>query len=316
MAQYTTLNHPEVETIMAQYGVKPISTFKVLSGGSENTNYEVKSSLGHFVLTICEQKTSRQANELATLLSYLIQHGLATSKPVQTLSGEWISIWENKPIILKAFIEGDVIEDLSKNLLIALGQELAKLHQLEAPDYLPKFVNYGVEKFGEIETYAPGSAFSQWLKNFSDYLDNHLSVELPRALIHSDLFSNNVIINPNRQQVTIMDYEEACHYYRVFDVGMTLIGTCSERTQLNLSKASWLLEGYQQKARLLEIEKSALQAFTAYAAAATAFWRHQHFNHVNIDPHMKDHYQMMKNLADQVMEIPEKDFRCIFTGIK
>lgn len=56
MAQYTTLNRQEIENIAANYSISNISSFKVLSGGSENTNYAIFTENGNYVLTICEQK--------------------------------------------------------------------------------------------------------------------------------------------------------------------------------------------------------------------------------------------------------------------
>lgn len=313
MAQYTVLNHHEVQTIMSQYGVQPVTSFKVLSGGSENTNYDVRSSDGHFVLTICEQKPAQQAEELVALLSHLIENGLNTSKPVNTVNGSRIAFWNTKPVILKEFIEGDIIEDLSKGHLIALGVELAKLHQVKAPDYLPDRVAYGLERFHEVAAYAPESSFATWAQEFRDYILAHITEQLPLTLIHSDLFDNNVIVDPDSGNLTIMDYEEACHYYRIFDVGMTIVGTCCLGNKLDLQKAARLLKGYQRQVRLLEIEQDSLQVFTAYGAAATAFWRHQNFNHVNPDPDMKDHHKTMQELADHVRAIPAKVFETVWS---
>ena len=55
--------------------------------------------------------------------------------------------------------------------------------------------------------------------------------------------------------VAIMDFEEARHYYRIFDLGMTIVGTCSKNNTINFEKANSLLEGYSQKIELLEKEK-------------------------------------------------------------
>jgi len=102
-----------------------------------------------------------------------------------------------------------------------------------------------------------------------------------------------------------MDFEEACYYYRVFDIGMMIVGTCCDDKTINLNKVNSLLEGYQENNILLDIEKKALKAFTVYAATATAFWRHQNFNYVNVSPEMKNHYMEMKLLADGVKNASE-----------
>ena len=76
MAQYTTLNQQEIDIIGAEFSIKNIDSFGILSGGSENTNYVLKTENGSFVLTICEQKTAQKARDLALLLEHLEKHQL------------------------------------------------------------------------------------------------------------------------------------------------------------------------------------------------------------------------------------------------
>ena len=89
---------------------------------------------------------------------------------------------------------------------------------------------------------------------------------------------------------------------------MMIIGTCCNNGKVSLHKAHCLLQGYQQSITLHNNEVLALQAFTTYGAAATAFWRHQNFNYVNVDKAMENHYLAMKKLADQVMDMPNEEF--------
>lgn len=309
MAHYTVLNSHDLSFILAQYGVKGLLSSAVLSGGSENTNYLVKGSNWVYVLTVCEQKSKEKASELVKLLEHINNHGLATSKPVRTQAAEPISVWEDKPIILKEFIEGDILEDLPATLLVDLGSDLARLHQIATPEYLPHAVSYGLERFDEVQVYAPHSSFYQWLKKTQQYIEDYINPNLPKSLIHSDIFYNNIIVDSVNRKATIMDYEEACHYFRVFDVGMMIIGTCGQGLEVNLEKAAHIITGYQQQIQLQDREKAALQAFTVYAATATAFWRHQNFNYVQVDPSMKEHHRAIQELADAVRRIPEETFR-------
>ncbi len=287
MAQYTVLNDAEVQTILAYYGTEKVTSYKVLSGGSENTNYLVYTENESFVLTICEQKSMLEATELASLLVYLKHNKFSTSILIKTLAGTLTTLWNNKPVMLKEFIEEDIVQDLSENLLVYLGRELAQLHQIEAPDYLPQTVAYGLERFDEVQVYSPDAEFYKWLKSTQHYIESQIDANLPKALIHSDIFYSNIIADSNGKQATIMDFEEACYYYRLFDIGMMIIGTCRDENTINSSKVDSLLKGYQQEIQLLDIEKKALKAFTLYAATATAFWRHQNFNYVNVIPEKK-----------------------------
>ncbi|NRA14885.1 MAG: phosphotransferase [Oceanospirillaceae bacterium] len=308
MTLNSNLNAAQVAAVLAPYGIANIDSFKLLSGGSENSNYQVKTPSGDYVLTVCEQKSLQKSQELVFLLDYLQANNFASSKALKTSDGQSISLWKNKAVILKEFIEGDILDDFADPLLHYLGVEVAKLHSLPAPDYLPRELSYGMQRFDEVKLYAPDSAFYAWLLQTRNYIQGYINADLPKALIHSDIFTNNIIVSENAQRATIMDFEEASYYYRVFDIGMMMVGCCCSAESFSLSKATSLLKGYRATIELKSSEVKALQAFTAYGAAATAFWRHQNFNHLNPDPRMKDHYLAMQQLADQVMAIPAANF--------
>jgi len=249
------------------------------------------------------------SKELAAFLDYLDANNFASSKIVITKDGQAITSWNNKPVMIKEFLHGAISDDLSADLLTDLGAELAKLHTLPAPGYLPQTVSYGIERFDEVKVYAAESCFYVWLKETEVYIGKFMSSNLPKSLIHSDIFCDNIIVSKDGKTATIMDFEEVSYYYRIFDIGMMIIGTCRSDGALSLEKAKYLLKGYQQNIKLQNNEVNALQAFTAYGAAAIAFWRHQNFNYVNVDTTMKDHYLTMKNLADDVMRIPHAQFQ-------
>lgn len=313
MALYTVLDDQAIDEILRSYGLKLRGDYKVLSGGSENTNYKVETDKGSAVLTICEQKSVEAANELASLLVYLDQHDFATSKLIKTTAGDLTISHKGKPVMLKAFIEGIVIKDLPEALLINLGRDLARLHQIPPPDYVPTEISYGIEHFHKVAIYAADSPFHHWIEDMEDFITEYITDDLPKALIHSDIFYNNIIVSADQLEAQIMDFEEATYYYRIFDIGMMLIGVCSEAGKLRLDQAHSLLKGYQQEIDLLPAEKAALQAFTVYGAAATGYWRHQNFNYVKPDPAMAEHHLAMKNLADSVRSIPEAEFIKILT---
>jgi homoserine kinase type II len=308
MSHYSVLNQADLNEILKQYDIETIDSFSLLSGGSENTNYKVRCGNRKFVLTICEQKTFANANDLAHLLAHLVKHDFETSKVIPNNSGDLVSTWNGKPIMLKDFLDGEIIENLSNKVLLSIGVKMGELHQIAAPDYLPKGLSYGQEYFHEASQYAPNSSFTSWLETIHEYIKPYFNENLPKALIHSDIFYSNVIVNENSQSACIMDFEEAANYYRIFDIGMTIVGLCSENEKLNLEKMGYLLKGYRHIIELQEAEKNALQAFAVYAAAAMAFWRHRNFNHTNPDPEMFDHYLGLKVIADDARKLPVEAF--------
>ena len=308
MGQSTRLNEIEISAILAKFDILNISCFELLSGGSENTNYLVKSENGKYVLCIFEQKTEKNAKELAHLLKHLETNNFNTSKLIYTSDCESVIIWRNKPIIIKSFIEGKIKKDLSPHLLKLIGKELAKLHQINIPNYLPKEINYGCKQFSNVKKYSSNSEFDIWLKNILEYISPYLKLNLPKSIIHSDIFWDNVIITDDDNMAIIIDFEESVNYYRLFDIGMTIIGTCGEDKIINMEKIRCLLEGYQSEVQLLEDEINSLKAFAIYAGASMTFWRHQNFNYIKPNTKMSNHYLGLKVLVDDLIKQSDESF--------
>jgi len=308
MEQSTSLNEIEIRGILAKFDIHNISSFELLSGGSENTNYLVKSENRKYVLCIFEQKTEKNAKDLAHLLKHLEINNFNTSKLIYNSDSESVIIWKDKPIIIKTFIKGEIRKDLPPYLLKLIGKELAKLHQINTPEYLPNQLNYGKEQFANVKKYSANSEFDIWLKNILEYISPYLKLNLPKSIIHSDVFWDNVIIGEDDNTATIIDFEEAVNYYRLFDIGMTIIGTCGEEKIINMEKIKHLLDGYQSEIQLLDDEINSLKAFTIYAGASMTFWRHQNFNYVKPNTEMSNHYIKLKVLVDDIVKQPDDCF--------
>ena len=302
MAQSTSLNDKEISEILAKFDIHNISYFELLSGGSENTNYLVKTENRKYLLCIFEQKTEKNAKDLAHLLKHLEINNFNTSKLIYTSNSDSVIIWKNKPVIIKAFIEGGIRKDLPPHLLKLIGRELSKLHQINAPEYLPNQLNYGKEQFENIKKYSANSEFDIWLKNILEYISPYLKLNLPKSIIHSDVFWDNVIIGKDYNTVTIIDFEESVNYYRLFDIGMTIIGICGEEKVINMEKTKHLLDGYQSEVQLLDVEINSLKAFTIYAGASMTFWRYHNFNYVKPNTKMSNHYMKLKILVDDIVK--------------
>ena len=308
MAQYSILNKVELLEILQPYSISEIKSHEILSGGSENTNYKIDSEFGIIVLTISEQKTIEEAQNLTRLLNYLKRHNFSTSELVHTVQNKSLSIFNNKPVMVKKFIAGKIMSSLPTHLLEQIGADVAKLHKIVPPDYLRDVMWCGKERFNEVEEYALNSSFDIWIKDILLYVDKYITPDLPKAFIHSDIFDSNIIVNHDETKATIMDFEEATYYFRIFDIAMLFIGLCIENKTINFSHASSILKGYTNNIQLTKREIQVLQPFTVYAAAGVAFWRHKNFNYVKPDKHLKDTYLEMKDLSDSIRALTASQF--------
>lgn len=309
MIQYTLLSDQEIQEIVRPFGIKEITHINKLMGGSENTNYLLKTESHSYVLNLFEHKSLDQANDLAQLLLHLQRNDFKTSQPILTHDQKLILNWQHKPVMVKNFFEGKIMDDLPQHVLCLIGEKLGQLHQLPPIDYLPKILPYGYENFHLVNEYTETSSFSKWLFEIRGYIQPYLDLNLPKALIHSDLFSDNVVVSHDETSITILDFEEAAYYYRVFDLGMAIIGLCAVNERLNAEKVSHLLMGYAQVISLTANEQAALQAFTVYAGTSMSLWRHRNFNHVHPEMGLKNHYKALQSLANDARHQPADFFK-------
>lgn len=294
MSLYTKLDDTAIRQIAQQFDIGTIQSWKMLHGGVENTNHLICTDSKKYVLTLCERKTVEETNILANILESLEQQRFLTSKIIKNKKGASISIYQGKPILLKTYIEGKVKDSFDEVLVKKLGKRIAQLNQLSPPSAIPYQFSYGQQFFHEVYENVQ-HPFANWLKETHTYILENLHPALPKAFIHGDIFTSNVVIKEG--EPVIMDFEEACYYYRLFDLGMATIGTCLVNGQIDWEKVRQLIEGYKAIIELTDLEIKHYKFFIIYAATATAFWRFRQFNILVPIEERKDSYKELQNLA-------------------
>ncbi len=311
MALHARLDRSAAEGLARRFGIGDITAFSVMDGGHENTSYYVETSSGQYVLTLSDQKSLKHVTNLANLLLYLTDRGIRTSRVVVPPKEPIVVLHDEKPVMLKRYVEGHVTTDLTGNLLVQLGEEMARLHEIPAPSYLPQSFPYGRSHFPEVTNSNLGHAFVDWLSEKSSYLQKRIPKHLPLALIHGDVFFDNMIVQRD-QLVAIIDFEEACHYYRSFDLGMVIVGACRDRKGISFEKAGQFIRAYQKEATLQSIERETLKTFAVYDAVATSFWRFRQYHLRRPEPRCYDKHVEMQALADTISEYPDSCFTQLF----
>jgi homoserine kinase type II len=312
MAQITVLTSRELEDLVARYPVGKLLQSEPLAGGLANSSVKITTETGTYVLSVCDEKQLHEIQHLCAVLRCLEEHDFATTRVIDTNRGESCVSWQDKPVYLKRFIDGRVMERLDDRQLAQVGAGLARLHEIPAhPDLLHHF-SYGIECFGELSHRPSAAAFHRWLSGHRERIAEACSDSLPRGFVHGDLFVDNMLF-VDGSLAAFLDFEEACNYYRVFDIGMSAVGCCCPAGTFSLSGTAALVDGYQRVRKLEPEERRLLQAHTIYGAAATAFWRYRQYHFRNPDPALERHFEGMVKLADQVAAIePECFIRSVF----
>ena len=311
MANYTQLTDAVLRKISKRYGISKVKQTSVLDGGNSNSSYIIRSRKNKYVLTVLEEKSFKETRHLTALLQWLKKKQFLTTELLSRKNGKTIFKYGNKPIILKKWISGKVIKKLNPNLLTRIGHKLGELHQIPVPDILAQEHAFGLQMFPGVTKEKIDKKYEAWLEQQIKRLNKKLPSTLPKGLIHGDLFYDNLLIK-NGKVKAIIDFEEACHYYLVFDLGMSIVGLCRNKKGISLKKAKALLAGYEQIRKLEPKEKKHLFLFIEYAATATSWWRYWKYNIDAPTPDRKNKHWEMVGVAEQARKLSKKDLASLF----
>jgi homoserine kinase type II len=158
-----------------------------------------------------------------------------------------------------------------------------------------------------------GSQYKAWLVQQLAGYAQHKPIDLPRGLIHGDLFYDNVLFAGQRLKA-ILDFEEVSCDDLVFDLGMGIVGLCRVGGRAILEKARALVQGYEQVRVLEDKEKRVLQMCVAYAAATVSCWRYWKYHIAEPDETRAAKYRQMVQVAKRIQGIPQGEFSAVVFG--
>ncbi len=299
MAAYTQLTDQQIHTLLSAYDIGEVTRISPQDGGQANTSYRIKTENGGFMLSVCDEKTMEEARILILVLETLNRHGFPTSQPIATRQGETLQDFEGKPVYLKAFIPGEVTRDLSAPMVEDVGLAMARLHAIPPVKGISPRFPYGKTAFDAYLDKPIAHEFTAWLTEQRKWLEAHLDTGMAQGLIHGDIFWDNLVFEGESLKA-VLDFEEACTYYRLFDLGMAAVGCCSDEGKFNPQLLGALIRGYETQIPLTETERNQLPVFLVYGATAGAFWRFCQYNIHHPHPRLKESYKALAGLADQV----------------
>ena len=309
MADYTTLDIKTVKKLIAEYDLGKFTSMTPLEGGQANSSLKISTQKGVYTLSVCDEKSQEEIHCLTRVLTHLKAQNFPSTRLISTQSGKPFILYGDKPVYVKAFLAGEVCRNLSSGMLFQTGQAMAKLHGLAVLPGLPGQFPYGLTAFDEILDRA--HPYVDWLGKKQKFLETAIDKTMAKGFIHGDLFWDNLLFSGGKL-VAILDFEEACIYYKLFDIGMAALGCCTDDGRLAMNRVKQLVAGYQQISPLTDAEKNQLKIFMEYAGVASSFWRFRQYNIRYPLPEKKDNYLELSRLADQIHTMNENRFYEIF----
>ena len=310
MAKLTILDQKDIAAIADKYQLQ-IDRCVPIDGGDENSSFLLNSPEDDYVLTVYENKSLPEVEQTVLMLNHLAEYGYFTNQVIITTDGRSVIDYQCKSVILKTWIPGDTLRDKKQEDYRAIGKAIAELHQIPCPDFLPKDYPYGLGYMTDALGQGVDDQYEAWLADKINYLQDHFPAHLPRAIIHADLFDDNIIYNQGRFQA-IIDFGDACCYYKAYDLGSVLSGACMENGKIDFVQAREVITSYQAICELEADEREVIQFFSVYASAAISAWQYVNNNVRRLDEAKKDKYKLAARRTEYIFHIPQARFETIW----
>jgi len=299
---YTEVTLEEASDVIKKAGFNNLITIQKLDGGWANSNYLlILEDQTKLVLKIWNEQSLDEVDYLVNITSYLFKSGIPTPNPIKFDNGEFIVMKDGLPWTILPFVDGNWLGNDYESLF-SLGVIQAKMHLVKPPENLKSDFSMGVKLFEKLFIIA--DAKNDWndflieLKSSKSLLLN--LEELPRGIIHGDLFPDNVI-GYNNRAISILDFEEVCNDILAFDLVMTFVGFGWENGEPIGERWNAILDGYQSIRTLSEEEISALPDLHKLATLSIAAWRYWQFKINMPGTEHENRYLEMTSRLDKVL---------------
>ena len=276
---YTEVSFQDASDIIIAAGLSDLVNLEKLPGGWANSNYKLSlNDNTKRVLKIWDEQTLDEVDYLLSITTYLSDNGVPTPSPIPFSNGEFMVVKNGLAWTLLPFVEGAWLEP-NDSSLYSLGRIQASLHLIKSPVNLKEKFSMGNSLFDKLFSIAnernEWSDFLHMLKSESTRLKQNIG-ELPRGIIHGDLFPDN-ILGTNDNINSILDFEEVCYDILAFDLVMTFVGCGWENGEPVVERWVALLDGYQSVRMLSHEEMDSLSDLHRLATLSIAAWRYWQF---------------------------------------
>jgi homoserine kinase type II len=265
VAVYTHIGAEDMAVLVADFKVGKLVSAKGIAEGVENSNYLVDTTQGRFILTIYEKRVDvGDLPFFLTLLDHLADKACPVPRTIHDSSGASFRQWNGKYLALIEFLPGISVSRPSPIIAKAVGAALGQMHHAVADFPMTRANTLGPEGWFELaercgnnlDQIAPG--LKKRVAEECAFIRTHWPYDLPRSVIHADLFPDNVLMLEEKVGALI-DFYFACTEIRAWDVAVTHIAWSfsSDEDVYNPTIGDALLSGYEQGFGLSMEERAA-----------------------------------------------------------
>jgi homoserine kinase type II len=291
MAVYTHLGAEDMAALLAPYGVGALVSAKGIAEGVSNSNWLIDTagtdgSGARFILTMYEFRIEiADLPYFLGLLDHLAARGCPVPRTIHDADGALYRVIETprgeKALALIEFLPGVSLGEPTAGQARAVGAALAEMH-LAAADYPAMRENgMGLAEWQRLADACGAQGLASIDPALAACVAEHLPRlardwprDLPRSVIHADLFPDNVLMQGDT--VTgLIDFYFACNDITAYDLAVTHAAWCFDPTGAHFlpDLSAALVAGYESVRPLSEAERAALPLLAQGAAMRFAMSR-------------------------------------------
>ena len=276
MAVYTKINNQDILSLSQKFNLGKIIKFYGITKGIENTNYLLKTNNNKYILTIFEKRVQKKDLPFfMKLMDKLNQQKINCPKPIKDKNGKYLTLIKNKTACIVTFLNGKDKQNLNNKNCYDVGKNIGRLHNAA---HKIKLYRKNSMSINNLESLLKNIKFrsNTIVPNLKSVLRTNLREikkewpkNLPKGIIHGDLFIDNIFFNKDKF-AGFIDFYFSCNDYSMYEIAICINALCFDKRNnkfvLNNQKVKNLIKGYQSIKKISQKEKDALNILCRGAA--------------------------------------------------
>ena len=273
MAVYTDISEEQLASFLNEYDVGTLLSYKGIAEGVENSNFLLRTKVDNFILTIYEKRVEeKDLPFFLGLTQHLAEKGILCPQPILRKDGAMVSELAGKPAALISFLEGMWVRKPTAFHCAKVGGALANLHVAGSDFSIERQNSLSIKGWRKLWQDVRGRAndmaadLEKEIDSELAFLEKNWPDDLPKGVIHADLFNDNVFFLDGELS-GIIDFYFACNDSLAYDLAICLNAWCFEADlSYNLTKGHALLSHYVGQRPLSQREQDMLPILARGAA--------------------------------------------------
>jgi homoserine kinase type II len=265
MAVYTQVSTEEMALFLHRYDHGSLLSAKGIAEGVENSNYLIETTTGRFILTLYEKRVN--VDDLPfffAMLDHLADKGLNVPRALRDRRGDQLQTLAGRPACLIEFLSGLSVTHPTPAQARAAGGALGDMHKALADFPMSRPNSLGLAGWHALAARC-GDDLERIERGLGDrvrrelaFLDSDWPTHLPTAVVHADMFPDNVLILGDEVS-GVIDFYFACTDIRAWDLAVTHAAWCfdGDGARYHADLGAALVAGYHRQFGLSDLERAA-----------------------------------------------------------